>query len=1093
VTGKSRFIIRRTDRIIRSDDLVIEKAELSIGRHRTRDLMLNHGAVSRDHASIKEVAGVFWLFNLSRSNGTLLNGETVDRSPLADGDQIQIGPFLLKVSYARDGFSIDVEMGTSMSPLNTGSIVSTEETIQVAIPRLAGQQEVSLGMATRMAGTGFIKAFLPGTSELPLYLYFAKRKRREMEDSEEGTMAPKSTRKVGKVQFLWRPTLDLRKPWRSSIFYLGLALTLALCVAAWILYERAFSPGPISVPHKLSLFSDRNIATRPNANSCSNCHGVTSTTQSRCESCHTTQTTGIAAGFNPDIYPAHHREGISCLDCHTEHAGPDKRAGLVSYGICYQCHNGEYKIKTDGKVGPAGTVLAIPHGGKVGYPLDENHRWVWKPLTGEQLAKRRLPVALASAGSFDQFHAIHQEGKIAVRTAGEGRGLVCSDCHIRGNLLSPGRGDELFRQSPRDQCGKCHGLAYADQIIQSVQVNCNTCHQQHNRSEDLASFIRDTARDGVKLKRYADSLVSNDALTVAEPIAATDIFKGTTGPGGLRPDKELVSSLGGLPWYAWVAVAVLLPLVGLGVMFASAAGLKNSLAKATEQVRPLAGYDTADNIRRMATGLFNLEDLKMNEPPYPHPVIDPLLCIGCHACVLACPHDVLAIVKGVASPVNMDQCMEDISCQVECPTSPKACIVINTTKKIPLRQVPDRNEHFMTNVPGLYLIGDVSGVPLIKNAINEGGQVINHVMAEISREPAEDWAEYDVAIIGMGPAGLSAAVIARQRGLRYIAIEQNKVLATIQSFPKGKEIFFKPESVKVAGGLPVPPFTAEKKNTIEIRENVLSEWARIMLDSGLVVHENERCLSITREKGVFTVGTQKGESERLAYRALQVVLAIGNRGAPRKVGVEGEDLKVGVPPESADKCDNCGANLRKDARFCPNCSARVAIKRCHSCGMPSRRGAAFCPGCGASLEREVEDKVKYKLLDPDYYVGKKCIVVGAGNSAVEAAVALCGFGREGGRFTFTRDNEVILIIRKDDFKSDVKLENKINIYDCIDAGRVKVQFNSRIREIRQDEVLLFDTEKNETLHVPNDYVFALIGAEKPTGFLKELGINISMK
>src|SRR6202165_476496 len=112
-----------------------------------------------------------------------------------------------------------------------------------------------------------------------------------------------------------------------------------------------------------------------------------------------------------------------------------------------------------------------------------------------------------------------------------------------------------------------------------------------------------------------------------------------------------------------------------------------------------------------------------------------------------------------STPIALDQCMEDTGCTVECPTSPKACIVINGTKKIPPRKVPARNQRLMTNVPGIYMVGDVSGVPLIKNALNEGAQVIDSIVEDLGKQGASSKAEYDVAIIGIGPAGLSATAI----------------------------------------------------------------------------------------------------------------------------------------------------------------------------------------------------------------------------------------------------------------------------------------------------------------------------------------------
>lgn len=137
----------------------------------------------------------------------------------------------------------------------------------------------------------------------------------------------------------------------------------------------------------------------------------------------------------------------------------------------------------------------------------------------------------------------------------------------------------------------------------------------------------------------------------------------------------------------------------------------------------------------------------------------------------------------------------------------------------------------------------------------------------------------------------------------------------------------------------------------------------------------------------------------------------------------------------------------------------------------------------------LDDKVKYQLLSPDDYHQKKCLVVGAGNSAVEAAVQLTGFRREGAAVTFTSHNEVTLVVRSD-FKGDLKLANKINVYDCVDAGRIKVFFRTAIKEIRAREVMLMDAGTGEERAcIPNDYVFALIGSEKPTKFLESMGIR----
>jgi thioredoxin reductase len=395
---------------------------------------------------------------------------------------------------------------------------------------------------------------------------------------------------------------------------------------------------------------------------------------------------------------------------------------------------------------------------------------------------------------------------------------------------------------------------------------------------------------------------------------------------------------------------------------------------------------------------------------------------------------VLAIVGGVATPVARDQCMEDTACQVECPVNPKACIVVNTTKKIPPRKVPNRDARFMTNVPGCFIIGDVSGTPLIKNATNEGADCVKFIRDELrDGAPPEPKADVEVVIIGVGPAGLSAAITAQQFGLSYAAIEQDKVLATIEAYPANKYVFFKPETMEPRGG--VRPEGAGAQ-----REAILEGWTREMRETGVRVNESESCKSVKRaEDGdYFVVQTEQGlEKRRVTYNARRVVLALGNRGTPMKLRVPGEDSKV-----------------TRDGR--------------------------------------TEDKVKYKLTDPEAYKRRRVIVVGAGNSAIEAAVDLVAT-RQGDRITFRPEseiNDVTLVIRSD-MKNDLKFGNKLQVYDCIDEGRIKVFFGTSIKEIRDDEVVLMNARTEEVkATIPNDYIFAMIGGDRPTKFLEAIGIKI---
>src|SRR5205085_10718091 len=257
---------------------------------------------------------------------------------------------------------------------------------------------------------------------------------------------------------------------------------------------------------------------------------------------------------------------------------------------------------------------------------------------------------------------------------------------------------------------------------------------------------------------------------------------------------------GGLPWYGWAGISLFLMVIGAAFAIRDAARARKLLEEP-----PPVHVDEAD--QRIFLSKELLEKYDPDGPNYPHPVIVAERCIGCHACVDACPHDVLAIVNGISTPIARDQCMEDTSCQVECPVNPKACIVVNTTKKIMPRKVPSRNASYETNVPGVYIIGDVSGTPLIKNAANEGAAVMVHIAHELhaaNGNGGPPQVQYDVAIIGAGPAGLSAAVMAKKLDLRYVGIEQDSVMSTIVKYPKKKYVFLKPETMEWTGGIRLP-------------------------------------------------------------------------------------------------------------------------------------------------------------------------------------------------------------------------------------------------------------------------------------------------
>src|SRR4051812_25583145 len=193
-------------------------------------------------------------------------------------------------------------------------------------------------------------------------------------------------------------------------------------------------------------------------------------------------------------------------------------------------------------------------------------------------------------------------------------------------------------------------------------------------------------------------------------------------------------NLGAVPWYGWTTLVALMGLMALAYLALDSTRERSRVAAAVADAEKRAAERQA--VVQTGESTADLASLDPDGPGYPHPVINAATCIGCHSCVDACPHDVLAIVNGISTPIALDQCMEDTSCQVECPTSPKSCIVVNTKKEIPLRKVPKRDNRFQTNAPGIYLIGDVSGTPLIKNAIEEGAGVIENIVEDLKKGAA---------------------------------------------------------------------------------------------------------------------------------------------------------------------------------------------------------------------------------------------------------------------------------------------------------------------------------------------------------------------
>lgn len=401
--------------------------------------------------------------------------------------------------------------------------------------------------------------------------------------------------------------------------------------------------------------------------------------------------------------------------------------------------------------------------------------------------------------------------------------------------------------------------------------------------------------------------------------------------------------------------------------------------------------------RRVVSVRREAEDAGLTEPASLHPVIDPVACIGCGACVTACPEgQILGLVGGKAELIEPTQCIGHGACAAACPLQ-AIDLVFGTAKRGV--DIPHVEPDFQTNVPGIYIAGELGGMGLIRNAIEQGRQAIE----EIGRaSKSRSGMDHDVIIIGAGPTGLSASLGAMKAGLKFRTLEQDTLGGTVAHFPRGKLVMTAPADLPMHG----------KVNFKEVsKEELMAFWQSVVDKTGLEVDTGQRVDAIEAIPGGFRVETPTDSFETSA-----VLLAIGRRGTPRKLDVPGED----------------------------------------------------------------QSKVVYRLTDPEQYRGKNVLVVGGGDSALEAATSIAA--EEG--------TSVTLSYRSGGF-SRAKLKNRKKVEQMQAEGRLDVQLSSQVAEILESTVKL--NVREDTIERENDAVIICAGGILPTPFLKSIGIEVETK
>jgi len=419
--------------------------------------------------------------------------------------------------------------------------------------------------------------------------------------------------------------------------------------------------------------------------------------------------------------------------------------------------------------------------------------------------------------------------------------------------------------------------------------------------------------------------------------------------------------------------------------------------------------------------LRQTRELGMDKASGQYPLIDAGACIGCGTCVAACPEgDVLGVVMGKAVVINGARCIGHGKCAEACPVGAIKVGLGDITKR---DDIPLLDEHNQTNVPGIWIAGELSGFALINNAVEQGRRVMERIAAvrgHVSSaggkaignasgnasgnapggasDVASSDAILDAVVVGAGPAGMSAGLVASQHGLSCLILDQQGAGGTILQYPRRKLVMVQPVEIPRLGRLPRHEYS---------KEELLDIWEKLHSDFNLDVRTGVRVTDVAGEAGHFTVQTSAGE-----FRCRQVILALGRRGTPRRLNVPGEDLA----------------------------------------------------------------KVAYKLIDAEAYQGRRVLVVGGGDSAVEAAMGLAH--QEG--------CQVTLSYRKAELMR-IKQRNADRIAPMIANGTLDFLGETTMTSIHEDEVALDGPDGPVIL--PNDDVFILAGGIPPFGFLRDLGVR----